>query len=305
MNFSIFYPHRGFSLIIVLWMLVVLTLIALVFTRQIRTEVQVSANFLNQAKAQALAESGIWRATMMILQKDITPSNQQMIYLDGRIYPLSSEVGKLEVSLQSVQGLVDLNRAPDKLIGNILRKVASESADSLAAALFDWRDEDDNPRVLGAEHAKYVASNMGYVPPNRPLVSVAELARIYGMTTPMYKALRPYVTVNSSDALIDISTAPLFVLSILPGISESDISSVLSARDTKLNNIDLAVLPTTTRQYVSTAKAHTIRLSSRAESGGVSAGVVAVVRLTGEAVAPINILSWHFQIDEVFTDNEA
>jgi general secretion pathway protein K len=299
------YKHNGISLIVVLWMLVILTVIALAFSRQVRTEIQLTANYQNQAKAEALAEAGVWRAVMMLSQRSAAALSGEVIYLDGRLYPLASDVGDLKVSLQSSQGLIDLNRAPEELINSVVQKVAEsiEQAETVTAALFDWRDEDDLRRLGGAERSDYLADNLGYGPTNGPLISVAELARVYGMTTKMYRALRPYVTVISGNARIDVTTAPSFVLSALPGMSESLKSSILAARLVDAAAVDLTTLPDTTRQYIGANQATSVRISSLAQAGQVMAGIIAEVEMRTDGEKPVVVLSWQFGIDEVFKDD--
>ncbi len=51
-------PSRGLALVTVLWVLVLLSLVAASFTRTIRTEINLTRNLIDNAKAEALA----WRA---------------------------------------------------------------------------------------------------------------------------------------------------------------------------------------------------------------------------------------------------
>jgi general secretion pathway protein K len=301
------YKDNGISLIVVLWMLVILTVIALAFSRQVRTEIQLTANYQNQAKALALAEAGVWRAVMMISHRSAAALTGDAIQLDGRLYPLDTEFGDLQVSLQSSQGLIDLNRAPEALISSLVQKVVAnaQQAEAVTAALFDWRDEDDLRRLGGAEHSDYLADNLGYGPTNGPLISVAELARVYGVTPEIYQALRPYVTVNSGEARVDISTAPSFVLSALPGMSDSLVSSVLAARINMTTGMNLASMPNATRQYIGAGQLTAVEISSLAEVGGVNAGIIVEVEFRPDEEKPIVILSWHSRIDDVFEQQGA
>ncbi len=295
--------ETGISLIVVLWMLVILTVIALAFSRQLRTEVQLTANYQNQAKAVALAEAGIWRAVMMVSNKNAASVLGETIYLDGRVYDLDSDDGDLKVSMQSTQGLVDLNRAPENLIRNLVQKVAisSEQVDTVTAALLDWRDEDDLRRLSGAEKADYLAKDLGVVPTNGPLVSVAELARLYGINSEIYWALRPYVTVVSGDARIDVTTAPSFVLSALPGMTETSVSNILAAREDPTQTLDLTLLPVEARQYIGASQVRIVQLRSQAQAGHLKAGIVAEVEFRTAGQSPVVVLSWVQGTDDVFT----
>lgn len=112
-----FQRESGVALIVVLWMLVVMTAIALTFSQQVRTEVMLTANYQNQAKALSLAEAGIWRGASMVLNRTIAEN----INLAGSVYQLDSKYGKLNVSLQSCSGLIDINRASPEIIKALLQ----------------------------------------------------------------------------------------------------------------------------------------------------------------------------------------
>ncbi len=51
--------QRGLALVVVLWVLVLLSLIAASFTLTTRTEVNVTRNLIDNAKAEALADAGV------------------------------------------------------------------------------------------------------------------------------------------------------------------------------------------------------------------------------------------------------
>ena len=60
-------------------MLVVMTVIALAFSQGVRTEVMLTANHQNQAKALALAEAGIWRGAAMVLNRSVADKNGEKL----------------------------------------------------------------------------------------------------------------------------------------------------------------------------------------------------------------------------------
>ncbi len=53
-------PSRGLALVAVLWVLVLLSLVAAGFTRTIRTEINLTRNLIDNAKAEAPAD--VYRA---------------------------------------------------------------------------------------------------------------------------------------------------------------------------------------------------------------------------------------------------
>ena len=54
--------QRGLALVTVLWVLMLLALIAASFTRTTRLEINLTRNLIENAKAEALADAGVYRA---------------------------------------------------------------------------------------------------------------------------------------------------------------------------------------------------------------------------------------------------
>lgn len=294
--------QQGISLIIVLWMLAILTVIALVFSQGVRTEVMLTANYQKQAKALALAEAGIWRGVAMALNKGIAQKEGHDIRFDGYVYSLASDAGLLKVSLQSADGLVDLNRAPKEVIEGVLASVASEDVNIniITDSLLDWRDEDNLRRLAGAERDDYYGQGLSYGPTNGLMVSTNELARVNGVKQELYQKTLPLVTVYSGRSRIDITSAPEAVLRILPGMTDSVMTSIMDDRDAGRWNINLAVIPTEMRQYIGAGQDEFLRISSYAEINGSISGIIAVVKLEASASLPVTVMSWRNRVDNKF-----
>jgi general secretion pathway protein K len=294
----------GISLIIVLWMLTTLTVIALAFSHSVRTEVMLAANYQNQAKALGLAEAGIWRSTAMVLNKASAQASGEHIRLDGFVYELSSYEGELSVSLQSTNGLVDINRAPPEVIKKILETVVptSEHVETITDSLLDWRDDDNLKRLFGAETDDYVAQALTYGAKNGLVNSVAELGRINGMTPAIYHALSPMMTVYSGQARIDITSAPKNVLLTLPGMTASVVDSIIDGRASGATNVNLGMIPAETRQYIGAGQDAFIRISSKAKVNGSISGIIAVIQFESGPHLPVTIMSWRQGLDDRFNE---
>ena len=156
--------QQGISLVMVLWLLAIMTVMALSFSHSIRTDIMLATNYRHQAQAQALAEAGIWRAVAMRLNAGARQNGALPVRLDGFVYKLESEQGELWVSLQSNSGLLDLNRAPATLIRHLLSTLTTDPAqiNTVTDSLLDWRDEDDLTHLAGAENADYAAMGLNY-----------------------------------------------------------------------------------------------------------------------------------------------
>jgi general secretion pathway protein K len=299
-----FQRESGVALIVVLWMLVVMTAVALAFSQRVRTEVMLTANYQNQAKALSLAEAGIWRGAAMVLNRSIAENNGENINLAGSVYELDSEHGKLNVSLQSCSGLIDINRASPEIIKALLQTVASpaETQQTILDSLLDWRDEDDLKRLSGAEDDDYRAQGLSYGPRNGLMNSVSELARVNGVTSIEYEALQSSVTVYSGQSRIDVTSAPRRVLASLPAMDDSMTDSILNERETGNKHIDLTQIPAETRKYIGAGQNEFIRISSFAEVSSSVSGIIAVIKLEATELLPVTVMSWRQHVDTVFVD---
>jgi len=102
-------------------------------------------------------------------------------------------------------------------------------ADGLTQAMLDWRDEDDLPRVNGAEREQYLEENAAVLPANRPFADVEELRYVLGMTPELLAAIRSFVRVNGSSR-VNVNAAPVEVLSALPGFTPAQWASFARQR---------------------------------------------------------------------------
>ncbi len=108
--------RRGLALVVVLWVLVLLSLIAASFTRATRTEVNVTRNLVDNAKAEALAEAGVYLAILALLD----PDPAQRPRPDGTPWKVAFGGAEITVSVQDEGGKIDLNHAPDELLRGLL-----------------------------------------------------------------------------------------------------------------------------------------------------------------------------------------
>ncbi|MEM1404462.1 MAG: type II secretion system minor pseudopilin GspK [Pseudomonadota bacterium] len=171
-------------------------------------------------------------------------------------YPLD-EGGWLMGELTDLQGRFNVNSlsappltgqgtaaydAPKATFIRLLQALEGVQVDEFEAvriteSVADWLDQDDEPRLNGAESSFYVSQTPSYRPGNGPMTSASELRAVANMRPEVYLALRPHVTVWPLDGSgINIHTATLPVLrsmnldgSLRPLSSEAG-QSLLEAR---------------------------------------------------------------------------
>ncbi|QLH39826.1 MAG: general secretion pathway protein GspK [Defluviicoccus sp.] len=198
--------ERGFALLMVLWTLILLAFLAMVFADNARTEVFLARNLVDNAQAEALADGGIYRAAAGLSRDPVDGG----FYGDGRVYVWPSEAGEVRFWIRDEGGKVDINNAPAALLRELLVIVGADSklAESLADAIIDFRDEDDDKQPHGAEVREYRAEGLGYGPKNQRIVLTDELIYVPGMTADLLARLSPFITTFGQDELPHKATAP-------------------------------------------------------------------------------------------------
>lgn len=144
----------------------------------------------------------------------------------------------------------------------LLRKLEVDT--SLAYAMVDWIDRDDDPiNAGGVESAWYWSQPTPWRAANRPLVDIEELRRVRGVNDEVMKRLRPYVTalptLNGERTRINFNTAPMEVLmALFPDTAQDVFTEAMRLRElpySDLANIKERVPrlnPTLVDQYLGT-----------------------------------------------------
>lgn len=198
--------ERGFALLMVLWTLILLAFLATVFADNARTEVFLARNLVDNAQAEALADGGINRAVAGLTRDPVDGG----FYGDGRIYVWPSEAGEVRFWIRDEGGKIDINYAPAAVLRELLVVVGADSklATSLADAIIDFRDEDDDKQPHGAEAREYRSEGLGYGPKNQHIVLTDELIYVPGMTPDLLARLSPLITTFGQDEMPHKATAP-------------------------------------------------------------------------------------------------
>ena len=121
--------------------------------------------------------------------------------------------------------MLDGNDATQEQLSGLFYTLGLGDADALTDALLDWRDADNDERPLGAEASRYVAAGRP-VPRNGPFASIRELARVRG-----FNNLGTFDTILTVEpGRISIATAPLLVLSSVPGFTDELLAKIAEQR---------------------------------------------------------------------------
>ncbi len=310
--------RRGLALVAVLWVLMLLSLVAVSFMATTRTEVNLTRNQIENARAEALADAGVYRALLGLLaargnletgddmarllgrgsQVQASPAEEPTVSeawrTEGTVYAWAFGGGAVRIAIQDEAGKIDLNGAADELLRGLFlavewtapdgetRGLDAAAADALTDAVRDFADGDDLRRLNGAEDDDYAAADLPWGAKDASFAAVEELQQVLGMTPPLYRALAPALTVHTGSKGIDATSAPRAVLLALPGGEAEAVDEHLAARAAAPQGAGPAFLGAEGLSARSRGRVYTIHAEGRSPGGAVFARQ-AVVRLGGSA----------------------
>ncbi len=298
--------RRGIALVIVLWGLVLLAVIAAAFTTETRTEVALARNLVENAKARALADAGVYRAILGLLAPDV----EQRWFADVPFYTLASDAGEVSIAIEDEAGKIDLNAAPDELVQGLFIAIGVKEAQAaaLTAAIADFRDPDDETHLGGAEADDYRAAGLAWGPKNNPFEAIEELHQVLGMTREIFRLAAPGLTVHSRSRGVDVTVAPLLVLRALPGVDAEAVEAFAAQRAEqtgqgppeegpleggRVTGATVTALPGLGRRYAarSRGRVFTVRAEATTRTGAVFVRE-AVISMTRNIERPFEIHAW-------------
>ena len=221
---------QGFALILVVWVLALLSAMAMSFTGHIRTGSGTLATATGLYRAKALSDAALQRGIHALFNPGQTTSWK----IDGQEYAFDYAGAKLSFSIQSEGGKIDLNMGSDELLLGLFEYGLEErqdiSSEELLDQLRDWQDDDDLSRLNGAEFNDYELDNAGYGPSNQPLRSILEIQQLKSMDQAIVRRILPAVTVYSHKATLNPAHAGEAALRALPGVRAADVDDLLEDR---------------------------------------------------------------------------
>ncbi len=258
--------EEGFILIAVLWLLVALGAVGIHAGLQMRTERLAVANVLDEVHARQWALAGAeyarshltaalfgrgdeLRAETARAEEQLggtgVPGTRNMFQMVTNVNDPWRDPQELVTSqmrfgystfslqLRDAQSVLNLNVADAEMLTGFFSQglgLDFARADRLAQAISDWRDEDDIPRVGGAEREEYLSAAAAMLPPNQYFADLDELRYVLGMTPEIFEAARPYLTIQNSGR-INVNAAPGPVLHALPGMTPEAVQEILRLRE--------------------------------------------------------------------------
>jgi general secretion pathway protein K len=284
--------HAGVAMIIVLWVITLLSVIAISFVHTMRTDINVVANSLTRVKAETLADAALERAIYELAKPQNTPDrwnadggSREWLYRDITV----------TIIMQDEVGRIDINTAREELLRGLLlsQGMLEEDALKLMDAIADWRDADAQKRLRGAEAPDYVSAGLNYAPANAPFQSIEELKLVLGMTPELFSRLAPHITVFSRQPGFNEQIADRAVIRALTNVNDEQIDEYISRRDlARASKLPIPNFAQNTSRSLSTNNIPTrIRTDALFADGSRFVREVVVRRYT-DPKRPYAYLSW-------------
>ena len=267
--------NAGFALLIVLWTLVLIAFLVLHLTTSGHTEIRIANNLDANAVASAAADGGIATAIYNLS----SPRPDERWPVDGPARLLTVGDCRVAVRLENEAALVNPSLASPALMEALLRAVGTdpENAHHIAEAIGDWVGSSPKPKTPDVLKAEYQSAGRDYAPPGAPFETIDELARVLGMTSEIYAALRPHLT--------------------LYGPAEPELTTtdpVVAAALAQIPQLAQAATPAVAPQQDSM----TVRIIANAAGlGNARASRTAIVRIGSSSPQGYAVLAWRNSLD--------
>ncbi len=282
----------GVALLMVLWVLVMLSIIALNYFNSNRLNTASARNLKEETTSYYLAVSGYQEAVNYIM----SDKNAAFDYLDteGNFWvdkdtpPVtgkrSTEDGDIEIRITDEDSRVNINLADsDRLLK--LFQYAGIPQDEIAEitdSIMDWKDPDTEHRLMGAEDDYYEGLEDPYKAKNAPFDVPEELLLVKGMK-PQYmyasgdaKSILPLIT-TFGRGTININTVSKEVMELL-GLSEIEIEAIFKQRNSEFGGFTF-IPPQFAIYGLNTIVSYNLRIevTASAKDSKIASKVVAVV----------------------------
>lgn len=287
--------QRGIALMLVLWVLTLLTLMAVSLAVAQRTELALTDNHIAEARLRALGDAALAQATLQLLAPLPTEADAGLdVWIpDGQPRDWFFAGARVSIRIFNEASRIPLNEAAPEQLSALLQALGVElgEADGLAAAIVDWRDEDDLRLLLGAEDPEYEAEGRPLGAADAPFATLDELQQVLGMTPDIYRRLAPELTLDNPGGGTDETFASPAAIAALHGLSLEDAQEWIAQRDAP-------ELPDGTQALAINRGGPLYRIEvSLPEAGGVSGRrLEALIDVSGGTQQPYRLLWRRFGV---------
>jgi general secretion pathway protein K len=196
----------------------------------------------DQVQAQALVMAGVQWARQ-VLDDDARHSDTDTLREAWAIPlpPIPLDNGEIRGAIVDAQGRLNGNALGDngataELERQRIATLFAQRGGPTAAldAIADWIDADTVVRDAGAEDAFYAAQTVPGLPPDAPVVRIAELASVRGVTAPSLDAVAPFLSALPAGTPVNVNTAaPEVLATLVDGLDGDRLAALVADRASK------------------------------------------------------------------------
>jgi general secretion pathway protein K len=236
--------RRGMALLAALWLVVAIAAVALQFSIEAheRRTIGILASERGIQRAAALGALAILQARLDQALRVAPSGNNPNInrlrasdpWLDAdSIYSGTVMVDSIPVQVEAhdLGEKLNINQLSEQELQTFFSFLLGDFPKStqLAQSIMDWRDPDSIPRPSGAERDAYIKAEQLALPTNAPFRDIEDLKDVMYMTPQIYAEARKYLTTKGF-GVVNLNTAPVPVLRVLPGMTDALINKILQMR---------------------------------------------------------------------------
>lgn len=186
---KVFSNQDGAVLILVLWVIAFLSIIGGYFTLETTLRRNLGFGSWNMLKSRLVIESVLTVVTPYIKEfssdefekKEL--DDTEFILADGSKYKIKIGGEELSFSIEDERGKIDINKASEELLSDALDGLLGKVDGAIIVdSILDWKDNDDDKRVHGAERHYYESLDIPYEIANSKFLLLEQLLLVRGIT---------------------------------------------------------------------------------------------------------------------------
>ncbi len=301
----------GVVLLLVLWVVALISVLALSWAQDWRTELKLAANYREVHQCRRLAEAGIYYAVgKMVAAKSAEAQGPQgtagqgpsIWQGDQSLHELKLPGGWADIRVGDEGGKINLNLASERILANLFIALGFTERDvvTMVNSILDWRTDGETPRPFGAKSDYYLRLDPPYPAKNGKFEVVQELAWVRGFRgSPFIARLSNWLTVQPIGQAININTAPLEVLEaagLAPDVASQVVETRQAAPFQNLQGLPPVMADPTSGLVVNfmvrSSPFFTITSTGRVKKKGARHTITAVVRINPNSDNLWEIISW-------------
>jgi general secretion pathway protein K len=202
--------ERGFALVVVIWLGVLLALIAAAFTSSVVSRMRSTAATADIVRGEAAADVGIRLAMIELLNPQEGSMPQRFVASGPTAFCGLGSGTTLAVRVEDEDGKINLNTSNREVLSALFAGLGAKADDArrYAERVMDFRDADNDQRPDGAEASAYSDAKGGQRPKNANFESVDELDQVLGIPNDIRMSAKNYLSVAATADGFDPAVAP-------------------------------------------------------------------------------------------------